>query len=219
MSTMTPAIYRNAYGNPRIGYVPMPADFPYKEILEKGRPRHDPMSRFRLKHPEMPCSRRAKIFAPFDALRGFNEAVASKEILYAGKPELGEDEKEDLDRKLAVLSRLTFSRRAAKANTPVITVTYYLPCPDEYNDAYGVGGTLETMTGVCSRVDTHVTHTIRVGEHDIPLEDVTSITGEVLDLSHEHDINYDVDHRINLDSSDQDSSSLCRYFSPSCARE
>ena len=166
-----------------IGHIPMPADFPYKDILKIGRPRHDPTSRFRLRHPKMPCSKRAKIFAPFDALRGFNEAVASKEINYMGKPELSGAEKEMLDRKLASLYRLTFNGRAARENAPVVTVTYYLPCSDEQNDAYMTAGTLETLTGICSRVDARISRTITVDGQRIPLEDVTDITGNFPDLT------------------------------------
>lgn len=178
MSAITTA---SIYTYPLLGDMTMPADFHYKNIFFRGRPRHDPMSRFRLKHPEIPCSRRAKIFAPFDALRGFNEAVASKEVLYTGKPLLSEYEKEKLDASLAILRKLTFNNQAARQNAAVITVTYYLVCSDEENDSYGTGGTLETVTGICSRIDSLVTHTITVGGQNIPLDDVIDITGEALE--------------------------------------
>ena len=48
----------------------------------------------------MPASRWAKIFSPFDALKGFNEAVAAKEVQYEYKRELLEDDAAELDRKL-----------------------------------------------------------------------------------------------------------------------
>ncbi|MBQ1400831.1 MAG: SOS response-associated peptidase [Firmicutes bacterium] len=51
----------------------------YLEIMRKGKPVHDPDDAFRAKHPAMPLSRRAKIFSPFDALKGFREAIAAKE--------------------------------------------------------------------------------------------------------------------------------------------
>lgn len=170
----------STYTYPLIGAMTMPADFHYKKTFLIGRPRHDPLSRFRLKHPEMPCSRRAKIFAPFDALRGFNEAVASKEVLYTGKPVLSEYEKEKLDAKLAILHQLTFNTQAARQNAPYISVTYYLACSDEENDAYGIAGTLETVTGICSRIDAQITRTITIGDQHIPLDDVTDITGDIL---------------------------------------
>lgn len=57
----------------------IPADFRYKHVLEKGKPEHEKTDPFRIRHPVMPVAKRAKIFAPFDALRGFNEAIKAKE--------------------------------------------------------------------------------------------------------------------------------------------
>ena len=39
---------------------------------------------------------RAKIFAPFDALKGFKEALAAQEVIIVPKVELSEDQKEVL---------------------------------------------------------------------------------------------------------------------------
>ncbi len=58
-----------------LGYLPMPENFKYKAVLEQGQPKHEPFDAFRLKHPSMPLSQRAKIFAPFDALRGFDFSI------------------------------------------------------------------------------------------------------------------------------------------------
>lgn len=61
-----------------IGKMPMPAGFRYKEIFLRGKPYHSKTDEVRIQHPNMDVGKRAKIFAPFDALRGFNEAVAAK---------------------------------------------------------------------------------------------------------------------------------------------
>ena len=53
--------------------------FRYPDVLRRGRPVHDPQDAFSSRHPAMPLSRRAKIFSPFDALKGFNEALREKE--------------------------------------------------------------------------------------------------------------------------------------------
>ena len=58
-----------------IGYMTMPSDFKYKNAFLAGRPKHARTDRFRIRHPEMDHGRRAKIFAPFDALRGFSVAI------------------------------------------------------------------------------------------------------------------------------------------------
>ena len=68
-----------------IGYMPMPAGFPYADVYKKGRPRHGIPGKlatydtFYIKHPPMENRRRAKIFAPFDALRGFSAALMEAE--------------------------------------------------------------------------------------------------------------------------------------------
>ena len=53
----------------------LPSSFRYKNVLEKGRPVHDKYDSFSLKHPAMDLSRRAKIFSPFDALKGFDDEL------------------------------------------------------------------------------------------------------------------------------------------------
>ncbi|MBR1560367.1 MAG: hypothetical protein IJ646_09040 [Clostridia bacterium] len=51
----------------------------YGDIVYRDRPAHDddPFSR---RHPRMPQINRAKSFAPFDALLGFDEEVQGVEI-------------------------------------------------------------------------------------------------------------------------------------------
>ena len=58
-----------------IGVMSMPAGFRYRETFLKGRPRHDRFDAFRIRHPSMDVGKRAKLFAPFDALRGFDFAI------------------------------------------------------------------------------------------------------------------------------------------------
>ena len=61
-----------------LGAMQMPAGFKYKDILRRGRPRHEKYDSFWLKHPPMSPSRWAKIFAPFDALDGFDGRIMNK---------------------------------------------------------------------------------------------------------------------------------------------
>ncbi len=74
-----------------VGYMPMPADFRYKAIYDRGKPS------LPKKHPMMDTGHRAKIFAPFDALRGFNFAIMSKEVPYMPKCILEEEEQAELN--------------------------------------------------------------------------------------------------------------------------
>ncbi len=47
---------------------------PYRDLYDKQRPTHDDDA-FSRRHPKMPVAKRAKIFLPFDALRGFDAAI------------------------------------------------------------------------------------------------------------------------------------------------
>ena len=62
----------------------------------------------------MPPSRRAKQFAPFDALKGLKEAIAAKERRPEPRRELTEDEKAEINR---ILTNLRKGQQ--------ITVVYY----------------------------------------------------------------------------------------------
>lgn len=54
---------------------------------------------------KMDRAERAKQFMPFDALKGFREALHEKEKIIVPKMELSEDAREILDRKLHQISR------------------------------------------------------------------------------------------------------------------
>ena len=62
----------------KIGKMAMPANFPYREVFLKGKPQHDSCDPFLSRHPGMDVGKRAKIFAPFDALAGFDDALAAE---------------------------------------------------------------------------------------------------------------------------------------------
>lgn len=49
----------------------------YDDIINMQYPRRD--WNFEMKHPRMSMQDRAKIFAPFAALRGFEEAIVKKQ--------------------------------------------------------------------------------------------------------------------------------------------
>jgi len=163
-----------------IGAMSMPANFQYKDVFLKGYPQHEKYDSFRLKHPSMDCGRRAKIFSPFDALKGFNEAVAAKEVLYEYKRELSDNQKEELNRRLLILQSLTFNGRTARANRVKVSVTHYIPCSDKENFAYGYRGQYVTVTGTVWNVDTAVEKTILVDRTRIHFSDIVEITSEYL---------------------------------------
>ena len=161
-----------------IGYMQMPDDFRYAEIMRKGRPAHRRFDDFSLKHPKMDTGHRAKIFAPFDALTGFSDAVASKRTLYSDRIMQGPEDILETDRRLAVLSELVRNSRAAAENRVEISVTYFKLCDNEDDLAFGQKGRYMTVRGICRRIDRETGQFIQVDGRKIPLDDVIGIEAE-----------------------------------------
>ncbi len=160
-----------------VGIMQMPADFRYKSVFLKGRPVHG--DSFKRKHPAMDPGRRAKIFSPFDALRGFDEAVAAKETVYTDRPELDGDARERLNRQLSALREMTRGRAGKKAR-PCVQVTFFVPCTDPDNFACGIRGQIVTVKGICRRVDAEILRAVTVGERVIPFDDILYLGAEGL---------------------------------------
>lgn len=172
MSMIT--IYEFA-GMPVIGDMPVPADFPHLDILLKGRPRHEALSDFRRKHPRMSCARRAKLFAPFDALAGFDERIAGKEVLYEERKTLSDSEQENLDEKLSVLHSMCHQRKNRQRTAPRVTVTYFSPCTDTESDSYGSGGNYINYTGHVLKIDLSVKKAVTIDDLVIPISDICNL--------------------------------------------
>ena len=153
----------------------IPMDFPYLQVLMEGRPQHD-TDDFCFRHPQMEQGKRAKLFAPFDALDGYGESVSSKNTVYTDKIILDESEKEELARCLTILRNLTYNSRMAKANRVSVTVKYYVPCADEHCFSCGIRGQYLNETGIVWKVDMEVSRTITVGHTRIRFQDILSIS-------------------------------------------
>ena len=151
----------------------IPLNFPYLSILMQGRPQHE-MDEFAFRHPRMDQGKRAKIFAPFDALDGYGESVSSKNIIYTDKIILDESEKEELNRRLTILQKLTFNSRLARANRVQVTVCYFVPCTDVNSFSYGLRGQYVTARGTVWRVDMEKKR-ITVDQTVIPFKDILAI--------------------------------------------
>ena len=96
-----------------------PAVARYGNIIFRDGPVHDG-DVFSRKHPKMSQQNRAKLFAPFAALVGFDERVYKKEIVYVSKHELDADEEWELNHQLYKLHCLTANSRLARANMLVV---------------------------------------------------------------------------------------------------
>lgn len=157
-----------------IGYMPMPLNFKYKDIFLRGRPEHEKYDDFWRKHLPMPVTRWAKIFSPFDALAGFNEAVASKRVPYESRRNLSETEKCKLDHALSLIRPLIRDGKPARANRPEITATFFVPCNDIRSEWYGKGGRYETLTGICEKID-DIARTIIVNGRSFSFDDIITL--------------------------------------------
>ena len=156
----------------------IPCSVRYKNALQSGRPMHTKFDEFYARHPFMDTRKRAKIFAPFDALAGFDELILSKEVSYVEKEELGEERVKELDIKLHILGEAVKNSRDAAEKELKIGVTYYIPCTDILNDAYGVKGRYVTATGTLRKVDT-VLRYIQIDDIIIDLDDISDIDTEI----------------------------------------
>ncbi len=154
----------------------------YRGAFHRERPQHGPRDEFSIRHPKMPLSRRAKIFSPFAALTGFEEAIDTKLERYVEKRELNEEEQAELDCVLAELYERTRTPRAVREAVNA-SVTWYVPCPDEHHEAYGLRGTYETLTGRVWKIDPVLTKTLRIGYVVIEFSDIAEI--RILDNTEE----------------------------------
>ena len=147
----------------------------YLRALSCGRPKHGRCDDFSLKHPKMLLSQRAKIFSPFAALTGFEEAIDEKVRPYVEKRELNDEEQAALETALSRLHDLTKNLRMAKKNLVAATVTFFVPCADENHEAYGRGGSYERYTGTVWKVDPILTKSLLIGDRTIEFSELAEI--------------------------------------------
>ena len=111
----------------------------------------------------MPPSVRAKQFAPFAALRGFEETVRKKEILYEPKKELSEEKKNELDSKLRILSK-----------GMKVQAVYFV----ESSEFPGKGKHC-SIEGMVEFFDPQIY--LRIGDTEIPVSEITELSGNVFE--------------------------------------
>lgn len=145
-----------------IGVMPQPTDFKYARIAERGRPVHNG-DYFSIRHPHMSCARRAKIFAPFAALRGFDFEILCKDVRYEEKRELTLQQSEALNDTLHFLHNAARNRHMVVCSPVTITVEYYIPCSDVHHEDYRKKGSYILQSGVLQYVD-EITKTIRIDD-------------------------------------------------------
>lgn len=148
----------------------------YRNAFFRCRPKHERCDEFSIRHPKMQMSQRAKIFAPYAALRGFEEVIEEKRQFYVQRRELNEEEQQRLNRTLTRLQELTPNRRTARENHVIAAVTFFVPCADEQHEAYGRRGTYETVCGMVWWVDPLLTKSLSIKDRTIDFADIAEIT-------------------------------------------
>lgn len=164
---------------------------PYEKILLAERPVHF-QDAFSAKHPPMPREKRAKLFAPFDALAGYGEALDEQEVIYQEREVLSEEKRQELDKKLDFLRNVYHECRqgtkyvggslAAKAfEPPCVTIRYYEDVPGQ--DGRGM---YHTVSGAVVKIDlAHGYLLLTSSQHmeplQIPLHAVFDFSGKLFD--------------------------------------
>ncbi|MCR4658463.1 MAG: hypothetical protein K5770_19870 [Lachnospiraceae bacterium] len=164
----------------------MPNDFKYKKTYDKGKPVHGANDPFCIKHPKMDLSRRAKIFAPFDALRGFDAAVIAKNEVYEIRQDADDEVIYETGQKLCFLHELTKTVRMAMSNRIRVSVTFFDPCGEACDGTSSEEGKYRTVTGICLKVDPDIKRSILVDETVINFDDIKSI--EILGSSEQPEL-------------------------------
>ena len=132
---------------------------------------------FFAKHPRMALGQRAKIFAPFAALRGHDEAIEGENMqtLRAPRTVLSEEEQDALSRKLAQVK-----------TGAGITVTWFASDGSDWYTGEEIGY-YRTLTGTAVGVDAlRQVLCIDAGEQgekggivrEVPFADIIGISGE-----------------------------------------
>lgn len=91
-------------------------------------------------HPHMPVSDRAAQFAPFAALTGYGEVIKETARQTDERPDLSEDEKQELNYKIQLACALPGEKSE-------IVLTYFVP------DRKKSGGACHTARGKIRRID------------------------------------------------------------------
>lgn len=110
---------------------------------------------------KMKREERAKQFMPFDALKGFREALLEKERIVVPKRELSEEQKEELDKKFRQIHK-----------KDMITAEYFQK------------GEYVKVTGMVSGID-ETSRLLRVVNTKIPFDDISDLQKEAPALDKE----------------------------------
>ena len=134
----------------------------YDDIINLNRPKSN--------RPSMSRADRAKIFMPFAALKGYEEAIREKQKLTTEPVELSEEQKEELDRKLRVLEEMI-----SKGRKPVIKVTYFMADYKASSEENRELGKYVEISGKLKNIDV-ICEVLSIEEINIKMSDILDIS-------------------------------------------
>lgn len=107
-----------------------------------------------MRRSKMSVGQRAKIFMPFDALKGFKEAIKEKEKIKVEQKSLSDDQKEVINNTLTSLS-----------NGDLIKIVYY-----DYKEKNYL-----SLTGILTEINDTL-HYLKIVKTKIDIESIIAIT-------------------------------------------
>jgi len=134
------------------------ADNPYADIINL--PHHVSKDRSHLT-----MHQRAAQFSPFAALVGYSDVIDEIESVTTPERELSEDEKAELDRRIAIIA-------AHLSDNPVVTVEYFVP------DSRKEGGEYRVKTGKVERIS-QAKRVVVVSGESIRVNRIVRLEGEL----------------------------------------
>lgn len=115
--------------------------------------------------PQMSMIDRAAQFSPFAALTGYDAAIKETGRLTDTKLEIGDEERDVLDRKQQYLQKIV-------ADRPEITITYFVP------DEKKAGGSYISLTGNLKRIDYYERLFVLTDGTKIQLDEIVDIESD-----------------------------------------
>ena len=114
-------------------------------------------------HPKMSLSDRAAQFSPFAALTGYDSYIREEGRQVASRPELGEEERAELDEQFRLLEQ-------NGGRGVFVTVTYF------EEDLRKDGGSFRTVSGIVRSLD-RVRKILRMEDRTtIPFDDIVNLS-------------------------------------------
>lgn len=136
----------------------------YDDIINCSRPKSDRIP--------MAVADRAKIFMPFAALKGYDEAVDDKKKLYTKRIELTEERKEELDRQMCL-----FKNSITKGDKLEVCIKYFEVDERASMEKKEEVGKYIDIIGEVSKVDEYKRR-IKINDKYVGMEDILEIQCE-----------------------------------------